>query len=216
MPAVPEAALIGLLNHFRGYEYSLGDARYPYPLSGVPGTPLEPPKTNNCCTFVEALLVRAWSDVHGSAFQWSAERHRQMMIVSTADMFSPVTAIVEAGMGEAIADADALPEPWTIVQGWRRSGETDDAWGGGHTFLILDSHPDTRRVLSLESNKAYRMNGPGFRMHGDLDAFEDQHPGSRWWENEAVWTWEKFRHTYPHMKLAKLDVEDVKWVASSA
>ena len=214
MSSVPESAIVGVLPRFAGYEYSSGQARYPYELPGIP-VPVEPPKPNNCCTLVEALLVKAWSDTHGASFQWDMNRHRQMMIIG-ADMFSPVTAAVEAEMGTLVDDLGSVPEPWTLVQGWRRSPETDDDWGGGHSFILLDTHAATERVLTLESNKAYKMNGPGFRMHGDLDSFQNQHPGARWWENEGLWTWAKFRSSYPHMKLAKLNVEGVGWVASRA
>ena len=63
---IPELALVRLLPEFTGYEYSLKKPRYPFPLPGVPNLPLEPPPVNNCCTFVEALLVKAWFDIHGA------------------------------------------------------------------------------------------------------------------------------------------------------
>jgi rubredoxin len=64
-------------------------------------------------------------------------------------------------------DPDALPHGWTIVQGWRSA----DVSKGGHTFLIVDVHRETERVLILESNYAFGMNGPGFRELGDVEAF---------------------------------------------
>ena len=109
-------------------------------------------------------------------------------------------------MAEAIDDLDALPEPWTVAQGWK------EQWSGGHTFIILDSHPPSRRILTLESNKAYGMFGPGYRKIGDLDRYP--HPGADWFENPAVWTWSRFREAYPYLKMAKLAVYDVDWVAN--
>jgi hypothetical protein len=137
-----------------------------------------------------------------------------MMITDIADPFSPITAITESGMGAAVADPDALPEPWTAVQAWKR-GPDDGGWGGGHTFLVLDTHPATRRILTLESNNFYGMDGPGFRAVGDLDDFSAQNPGPRWHEAGGVWTWENFRQVYPHMKLAKLAVTHAGWIASA-
>ncbi|EAU66083.1 hypothetical protein STIAU_1429 [Stigmatella aurantiaca DW4/3-1] len=37
--------------------------------------PLAPPKLNNCCTFVEGLLVKAFSEAHRAAFSWDVRRH---------------------------------------------------------------------------------------------------------------------------------------------
>ncbi len=205
---VPEEAIVRLLPAFYGYSYVLRNPRYPYPIPHVPNLPLEPPVANNCCTFVEALLVKAWLDTIASGFRWSQKRHGQMMIWSTDDYFSPVTAAVEARMAEKIDDPDAFPEPWTVVQGWRKR------WSGGHTFIVLDSHQPSRRILTLESNKAFGMNGPGYRAIGDLDQLP--HPGAEWFESPAVWTWAKFRETYPYMELARLAVDDVKWVAKGS
>ena len=76
------------------------------------------------------------------------------MITSKKDYYSPVTALIESNMAIEI-DIDTLPPPWTLVQGW------DDAFAKGHSFLIIDVHPETRRVLVLESNSpdAYMGNG---------------------------------------------------------
>ncbi len=205
---VPEEAIVSLLPRFYGYSYVLHKPRYPYPIPYVPNLPLEPPVANNCCTFVEGLLVKAWYDTITSGFRWSMKRHGQMMIWSTDDYFSPVTAAVETRMAEAIDDSDAFPEPWTVVQGWRKRRR------GGHTFIVLDSHQPSQRILTLESNNAFGMNGPGFREIGDLD--QVPHPGAKWFESSAVWTWARFRETYPYMKLAKLAVGDVQWVAEGS
>lgn len=209
--SVPESALINLLPEFLGYSYKSTGARYPFKIPAIPDSLVGEPRVNNCCTFVEALLVGAWKNVHGDDFEWNSRRHSQIMIMSS-DLFGPVTAIVEAGMGEELPDKHALPPPWTIVQGW----ESIDPLKHGHTFLILDSHPPTQKILTLESNFALGMNGPGFRKVGDLDNFPNQHPGSNWYQGDAVWTWDKFHNSFHHMKLAKLNVEDIGWIASGA
>ncbi len=207
---VTESALIGLLPAFSDYTYDRHEPRYPYEIPGISSSLVEPPKANNCCTFVEALLVKAWLDVHGNNFTWTSTNHKQMMIMTPGDLFSPVTSVIETGMGVEIPNKNELPAPWTVIQGWRSL----DPPNGGHTFLILDVHPPTQRILTLESNKAFDMDGPGCRRHGDLDDFPNQHPGSEWHTNDKLWTWQKFLDFYRHMKLAKLNVEDVKWVAS--
>ena len=175
---IPESALVETSARFSAFTYDLDEARYPFALAGVT-VPLAPPLTNNCCTFVEALLVGAWQGVHGG-FVWSAERHRQMMILSRDDYFSPVTAAVESGMGVA-APEGAAPRPWTLVQGWR------EMWNKGHTFLVVAHHEPSDRVLTLESNSSYGLDGVGWREIGNL---RDQlSPPEHWWENESLWTW---------------------------
>ncbi len=205
---VPEEAIVSLLPEFYGYTYVLHGPRYPYSIPYAPSLRLEPPAVNNCCTFVEGLLVKGWCNTITSGFRWSERRHGQMMITSVDDYFSPVTAAVEARMAEAIDDPDAFPEPWTLVQAWRKR------WSGGHTFIVLDSHLSSQRILTLESNEAFGMDGPGYREIGDLDTFP--HPGAEWFKSSAAWTWARFRETYPYMKLAKLAIDDVSWVAKGS
>lgn len=199
--AVREEALIRLLDKFKEFTYDLDEARYPYELPGV-RVPQAPPAYNNCCTFVEALVVKAWTDAHDSIV-WNAGRHWQMMISSTDDYFSPVTAVIDSGMGIAVSDNDAAPHPWALVQGWRRQ------WRGGHTFLIVDHHVPTDRVLTLESNSSYKLNGVGFRALGnlrDLDA-----PPPNWWEQDDLWTWERILSTYRFRRQAWLKVKERSW-----
>lgn len=202
--AISEDVLVGLLRSFHDFIYDLDEARYPFDLPGV-RVPKAPPNFNNCCTFAEALLVRAWADVHAGRFSWTAERHRQMMIVSSDDFFSPVTAAVESGMASPAADSDAPPHPWTLVQGWRHQ------WRSGHTFIIVDHHTPTDRVLTLESNSSYQLNGVGCRMIGNLRDLAEGRPPADWWENSRLWTWGKMRTTYRFWRQASLKVTDRSW-----
>lgn len=199
--AIPEAALIGRLEPFHGFTYDLDEARYPFALDGV-SLPLAPPATNNCCTFVEGLVVKAWQDVHGADARWSAERHRQMMIMSADDFFSPVTAAVEAGLGVATPES-AAPAPWTLIQGWRHQ------WRGGHTFLIAAHHAGSDRVLTLESNSAFGLDGVGYRKIGNLR--DHPKPPQGWWERDDLWTWKQVRAVYRFRRCAALKVTGCSW-----
>jgi hypothetical protein len=200
--AVPEERLTSLLKDFLPYRYELDDARYPWPLPNV-RLPMAPPQANNCCTFVEALTVKAFSDAHGPAFAWDAARHRQMMITSNEDYFSPATAAIESGMALHAPSPDVPPHPWTLIQGWRNQ------WRDGHTYLIVDHHPETDKVLILESNCAHGLNGVGYRGIGMLRDKGIQ-PPARWWTLEDVWTWRKVRATYLFRQQAWLKVKDRK------
>jgi hypothetical protein len=200
--AISETVLLNLLPKFEDFTYDLDEAHYPYELPGV-HLPQAPPRSNNCCTFVEALLVRAWADVHQD-FRWNSERHAQMMIFSNDDYFSPVTAAIETGMAIAVPNPDEPPHPWTLIQGWRYQ------WRSGHTFIIVDHHEQTDRVLTLESNSSYKLNGVGFRAMGNLRDLEGRPPAS-WWEREELWTWERICSTYRFRQQAWLKVKDRSW-----
>jgi len=200
--AISESDLVGLLPEFEDFTYDLDEARYPFKLPGV-NIPLAPPKSNNCCTFVEALLVRAWANVHKN-FVWTSERHRQMMILSNDDYFSPVTAIVDSHMGIPVQDPDLPPHPWTVIQGWRHQ------WRDGHTFIIVEHHEPTDRILTLESNGYYRLDGVGFRGIGNLREFGSKPPFS-WWEREGLWTWERMCSTYRYRHEAWLRIKGRSW-----
>jgi hypothetical protein len=204
--AITEEVLVGLLPRFEEFRYDRDDARYPYQLPGL-RLPEAPPNFNNCCTFAEALLVGAWADAYDT-FVWNRERHGQMMIFSNDDYFSPVTAAVDSQMGMAVEDHDSPPHPWTLIQGWRRQ------WRGGHTLIIVEHHEPTDRVLTLESNSAYRLDGVGFRAIGNLRDHGGRPPDS-WWERGDLWTWERIRSTYRYRQQARLRVKERSWSSAT-
>ncbi len=199
---LPESVLVDELQTFIDFTYDLDNARYPVPLKNVQ-IPLAPPYTNNCCTFVEALIVQAWQK-NRPGFSWNAEHHRQMMIMSDEDFFSPITALVEADIGIFVPDPETKPSPWTVIQGWRNK------WRGGHTFIIVDYDPETDNVLTLESNSAYKLNGVGFRCIGNLRDIGVR-PPSNWANTPGLWTWNKIMSTYRYREQAILKVKDYQW-----
>lgn len=199
---LPESALIDELPSFFQYTYDFDHAYYPVPLNNV-RVPLAPPETNNCCTFVEALIVQAWQK-NSASFSWSAERHRQMMIMSEEDYFSPITALVEADIAVFVPDPETRPSPWTVIQGWRHK------WRGGHTFIIVDYDPETDHVLTLESNNAYKLNGVGFREIGNLRDVGGR-PPLHWAHTPRLWTWNGIMATYRFREQATLKVRDYQW-----
>ncbi len=202
---IAESQLIEQLRHFIGFRYDRDNPHYPQALPGV-NIEQSPPKLTNCCCFAEAFLVGAWANSGDDVFEWNLDLHNKMMITKTNDLFSPVTAAIESGMGTEVEDIDQLPEPWTLVQGWHRLGIQ------GHTLLVLDVDNLTRRILTLEANSYYGLDGVGYRELGNIDEFDDMHPGEDWSRDEGLWTWERFREFYPDMKLARLNVYDIGWV----
>lgn len=200
--AIPESIVVAELAAFLDFRYDRDRARYPKVLPDCI-LPTSPPATNNCCTFVEGLIVAAWQQAH-PAFKWTVARHHQMMIMSNDDFFSPTTALVDAGIADAIADVNAPPPPWTVVQGWRFQ------WRGGHTFIVVDHDPGSDHVLTLESNSAFRLDGVGMRAIGNLRDFGGE-PPDLWWERDDLWTWQRICSTYRFRSLAALKVSNPAW-----
>ena len=201
--SVPESALTSLLPAFVDYTYDFKSVFYPWKMPGV-SLPLAPPKLINCCTFAEAELVGGWANTHGPAFVWNSKRHAQMMISAGTDLYSTVTAMIEAEMGTAVSPGQP-PSAWCLAQGWRSPTS-------GHTFIILARHAPSDRVLTLEANQAYSIKGVGYRNLGSLRDFPGARPPARWWENPAAPRWRDILSAYPQgLKLAKLNVRDTSW-----
>lgn len=198
--AVAERELSATLQAFVGWNYSLNDPRYPSAI-GDAKLPTSPPNVNNCCTFVEALVAGTFARVHAATFKWNVVRHSQMMITSEDDHYSPITALLEAGAGvPPPADALTPPSPWTVFQGWKTQ------WGGGHTFIVVDHHVASDKVLILESNCTAELNGVGWRGGGRLsDALA---PPAAWWTLPQVWTWQRLVASKPLRHRCVLRVKD--------
>ncbi len=205
---LPESALTSLLPTFAGYTYSLDYPRYPWPLPGV-SVPLAPPASTNCCCFAEALIVTAAARHVGPGFRWSSALHGLMMIPADfSDRYSPITAMVQSGLGTAIADG-AAPAPWSLVQGWRSST-------GGHTMIIVAHHVPSDRVLTLEANSAFGLNGVGCRNFGNLRDLPGGRPPPRWWEDSRAPTWSQVRSGYAYgLRMARLGVTGLSWAGQS-
>lgn len=205
--AIDESALVSLINDYDGFTYISKGATYPYALKGIKIS-VAPPAQNNCCTFVEGMTVKAWSDSFPD-FEWNNQRHSQMMITGS-DLFSPVAAALETGMGVEVTDVEAAPQPWTLIQGWKSLKTEITELRGGHTFFIVAHHATTDRVLTLESNMAFKLNGVGFRQIGMASNF-DHKPPANWWERPEVWTWEQMKKSFKFRKMATLKVKHRSW-----
>ena len=190
--AVRERELLTSLAAFAGWRYSHDDPRYPSDIGSV-ALPHAPPNANNCCTFVEALVAGTFARVH--ATPWSQAQHDQMM-VEADDHFSPITALVDGGHALPVTGDDlAPPPPWTVFQGWRAE------WSGGHTFIAVDHHAESDKVLVLESNSTAELDGVGWRGIGRAAA-----PPAQWWTVSTTWSWARIASTYPLRHRCRLRV----------
>jgi hypothetical protein len=228
---VQESVIVSKLKDFRNFSYAQ-PAKYPYDkLAGV-SVPMQPPKQNDCCTFVEALLVKSWEDAVKN-FSYDKPKHEKWINNFGGDgstRMQVLDPVIDTGMGTNPAlkedgtpaiGTDKKPTAWTIVQGYELpkskplSTKKEKGWDTGHMFIIVDIHPETDRVLVLESNTAGTgLNGPGFRKLNHIDKFEAKgySPGNDWWDNDQLPTWEDIKASYKYFRMARLNVYDLKWV----
>jgi len=184
-------ALAAQLEMYLGWRYSPGDPRYPHPLPGV-RLPRSPPAQTNCCAFVEGVAVGA-AVRSGIGVPWGLAAHQRAMLQDPDHRQSPVEVLVDAGIADRWPD-DRVPPPWSVCQGWRGHR--------GHTFLIADVQVD--RVLILEANRGYGLDGVGWRGHGMATNIE---PPAMWHRDPRAWTWGRVRETYPELAVASLQVD---------
>jgi hypothetical protein len=73
-----------------------------------------------------------------------------------------ITGSVFPAISIDLSGVDALPPAWSVVEGANN--------GPKHNFFIVDTHPVTKKILTLEANDSnfYNLNGPGFRTMGIL------------------------------------------------
>jgi hypothetical protein len=182
------------------------DACYPYQLGDLitlPQPKKDDFKSNNCCTFTEALLIKSFQDKFGKEkIKWDQKKHNFWNIVSESpnsndsqkeitvnknERIDAIYSVEELGIGNIegkVEDGQPPknwdPVPWTLVQGFKNKLNGD--WGEGHSFIIMDLHKESKRVLILESNstdaetggKPKLKDGPQFRQCGHIDKYEKQ------------------------------------------
>lgn len=201
--ALREADVLDVAEAFRGARYSLTDPRFPHKLRGVSGLRAPPPLQTNCCALVESLVIGA------ADCEWTQAQHRLMMIDGPpVGSFSPVDTLVRAGLAVPGTSPDAVPPPWSVVQGWRADGPDADLLpDGGHTFLVVRSNGPL--VLILEANLSFGLDGVGFRggprFEGDLDLGAYMR-GDGWAARSNVWSWARVRRLYPELRWCALQM----------
>lgn len=122
---------------------------------------LEIDTNSNTITLEEAVANGA--DV-GTAVYIPSDHDLWMPLHIAPDWYGSITVARARDMAwNNVLDGSYFPEPWTLVQAWRKEPP-----GPGHSFIVLDSHKRSKRVLILESNVGL-LNGPGFRGIGHID-----------------------------------------------
>lgn len=186
-----------LLTQMIPQTYTLHGAQCP---SNPPGMTLKNigHETTNCCTMTAWLLGWAFGAQFTSA-QW------KLWMVSTTDEGNVPTVpnwgprvCLDWGVGTtAPGDGPCLVQYFTSA--------------GGHSLIVLDYDPETDKILTLESNSAFGLDGCGWGQIGNLrDVFN---PGLNW-KDKVTQTWKSRFGEKVAVHIARLHVVGVSdWLA---
>lgn len=184
---ISEADFFKRLKEYADFTY--GEGRYPLtPVFTGPKLKLfGGKKQTNCCCFVEGMLA--------PFVTWNHFDHRAMMILNADRKFSPIDCVVNKGLGRTAW----YPSKWALAQGWNEDGR-------GHTFFVAEAtgpFPNDR-LLILEANRAWGIDGVGYRSFGNIADVGIQGPQD--WRSTSLWDWERLAAVYPFLQLAALDI----------
>lgn len=226
---IKESEILVLLPDWEGYVYSAAwAANYPneYYLGSdhddLRGYDLDEPTGQEiaCNSFTQALITEAWFRRYPQ-LRWSFDNWRGHIIVNVWDStantvgFDPYGPMAETLQGDGTVTMSVpvdindgrLPPRWSLVQGWSTwaptsaNGQSADAGTiAGHSFIVVDCQPDTGKLLTLEANSGYDLNGVGFRRIGNISnekVSEIITPNrDRLWIEKEVVTWDETLTTY--------------------
>jgi hypothetical protein len=253
-----EADILALLPDWENYVYSAAwAANYPaayylgennedrrgYELDEVANQEIA------CNSFTQALITEAWFRKYPQ-LRWSLDNWRGFIIENVWDEandtvgFDPFGPMTETLRGDGkitmavLADiSDNMPPPkWSLIQGWSTWAPTsadneraDDGTIAGHSFIIIDHQRSSDKILTLEANSAYSLNGVGMRSIGNINGQKVNGiitpKKDRLWLEKAVVTWQATKQTYsahsdaghnPNNKvnpvgIVRLKVYDLRW-----
>ncbi len=210
---VKEDDLIALLPDWEGYVYSIPwNANFPsnYYLGedneAVRGFHIT--EVDNleiaCNSFSQAMVTEAWFRRY-PLLHWRLANYIDYMNIGAGfDPFGSMTETLNGDgtitMATQVDISENRPPPdWSLIQGWRSWSEANHS-GTGHSFIIVDHHPGTGRVLTIEANHDFLLNGVGFRCVGNV---EDQKHADfiipnvdRLWIEKDTVTWQETKDLY--------------------
>ncbi len=182
-----------LLPQMMPQEYRLHDAQCP---SNPPGVTLKNigDDWTNCVQFTAWLLSYSFSGVKFSGGQW------KLWMVSIPDQGNvPIVpnwgpkVVLEWGVATTAPERGAY-----LIQYFTSTG--------GHNMIVVDRDPETDKILTLESNSSFGLNGCGW---GDIGNLRDVlNPGLNWAE-KVTQTWESRLGEKIAVHMARLEIDPV-------
>jgi len=174
--------------------YALHGAQCP---SNPPGMTLKNigDATTNCCTMTGWLLGWAFAGVSFTSAQWS------LWMVSSTDS-SQVPIVPNWGPRVAIEWGAATTAPgdgpW-LIQYFTETG--------GHSLIVVAYDEETDKILTLESNSAYGLDGCGWGQIGNLRDVLNPGPD---WTNKVTQTWTSRFGSKVALHIARLHITGVQ------
>lgn len=256
---VREADILALLPDWEAYVYSgAWAANYPnhYYLGSnndsLRGFDLdEPPGLEIACNgFTQAIITEAWFRKYPQ-LRWNKDNWSGFIIENVWDTvnnqvgfdpFGPMTETLRGdgsiAMSVLVDASENRPPPrWSLIQGWSKwdpvkhatENRAADGSIGGHSFIIVDHHPGTDKILTIEANHGLSLNGIGMRCLGNISG--QKHAGiitpnkDRLWIEKAAPTWQETKQNYNELVdsahnpnnrdnpvgIARLKVYDLQW-----
>jgi len=141
-----------------------GGPVYPFRIPGVSESLLRPVNTatagyppNNCCTYVEMVIVSLHGHTGPTGSAWDSEAHKGAMIMDAKNPWSSIQAYNEYLNGNAsqkVLGRDTVTGP-IITQEWTGvSDGTVDKGDSGHQRILVPQ-PSGREFMSYESTRKY-------------------------------------------------------------
>jgi hypothetical protein len=179
---------VKLLEQMKTQKYQLSGAQAP---SNPPGVSLRNigTETTNCVLFTGWIVALAFGTRY-SGSQWS-----EWMVSTSAGTVSPKwgpRVCLEWGIGTT-----APGEGIWLVQYFTASG-------GGHSMLVVDYDQETDKILTLESNSAYGLDGCGW---GDLGNLREVFNPGPYWRDGVSQTWKSRIDSKAQVFCVRLNVD---------
>jgi hypothetical protein len=243
---VREADIVALLPDWEAYVYSQAwAANYPdhyYLTKRGLGLVEASGKEIACNSFTQALITEAWARRYPQ-LEWSAKNWRGFILYKDPDTgFDPFGPMTESLRGDGkitmavavdLSDSDlSPPKPpprWSLVQGWA-TWQPGEGGGAGHSFIIVDHHRSSDKVLTLEANRGYGLDGVGMRHIGNVASEKvagriTPNRDRVWVEKANVKSWKDLKAAYGALKdsthtpngrenpvgIVRLKVYDLQW-----
>jgi len=179
--------------------YVLSGAQCP---SNPPGMTLKNigHETTNCCTMTGWLLGWAFEGVSFTSNQW------KLWMVATTDSGN-VPTVPNWGPRVTLEWGVATTAPGNgpcLIQYFTETG--------GHSLIVVDYDAETDKILTLESNSAFGLDGCGWGQIGNLrDVFN---PGPNW-KDKVSQTWQSRFGSKIAVHVTRLHITGVSdWLSS--
>ncbi len=186
-------AVADLLPQLTTQRYTLHGAQYP---SNPPGIKLKNIGTETTnCTVTAWLLGWAFAGVSFTKAQWS------LWMVSSADQGN-VPTVPNWGPRVAIEWGAATTAPGDgpyLIQYFTETG--------GHSLIVVAYDEETDKILTLESNSAYGLDGCGWGEIGNLRDVSNPGPD---WTKKVTQTWTSRFGSKVALHVARLHITGVQ------